>query len=107
MRRILFGLSAGLVVVVSLAASRAQESASIAGRWRCDRFCFIWDTGASIKIDGEYAVCENERGDLSKGRLLTKRSVQCFDIVGQLSDDNESIEWSNGNLWRRDHSTAF
>jgi len=84
-----------------------QALAEIAGRWRCDRFCRMWDTGASIAIDGDRAACTNEVNEVSEGRLLTGRSVRCFGIVGQLADDNDSIQWSDGNLWRRDHRTAF
>lgn len=107
MRKKLFGPSAALLIMTSLTVSKAQESVEIAGRWRCDRFCRIWDTGASITIDGKHALCTNELGDVSKGQLLTDRSVSCFGIVGQLTDDNETIHWSNGNIWRRDHRTSF
>lgn len=107
MRSTLFGPSAVLLVLALLTKSQAQEPAEIAGPWMCDKFCSVWDSGASITIDGEYAICRNERGDLSKGRLLTNRSVRCFGIVGKLADDNESIQWSNGNIWRRDHRQTF
>jgi hypothetical protein len=106
MCRNLFGPSA-LILATSLTMSQAQESAEIAGRWRCDRFCRTWDSVASITIDGERTVCTNEVGELSKGQSLTNRSVQCFGLVGHLTDDNESIQWSNGNIWRRDHTTTF
>ena len=107
MRRTLFGPSAALIVVASLEISQAKEPAEIVGRWMCDKFCFVWDRGSSITIDGEYAVCTNDRGDISKGRLLTNRSVRCFGLVGQLADDKESIQWSNGDIWRRDHRRSF
>jgi hypothetical protein len=103
----MFGPSIALILVISLAVAQAQESVEIAGRWRCDRICRIWDTGASITIEGKQAVCTNELGDASEGQLLTNRSVRCFGLVGQLTDDNESIQWSNGNIWRRDHRTSF
>jgi len=94
MRKALFAPTAALLLVVSLTTSYAQDRAEISGQWSCDRFCLIWDSGASIVVDGEYAVCANERGNVCKGRLLTNRSVRCFGIVGQLADDNESIQCS-------------
>ena len=103
----LFGTSAALLLMTSLTVSQAQESVEIAGRWMCDRFCRIWDTGASITISGKDVFCTNELGDLSKGQLLTNRSVRCFGIVGELAGDNETIQWSDGNIWRRDHRTTF
>jgi len=102
----LFGPSAALLLMTSLTVSQA-EAVEIAGRWRCDRLCRIWDTGASITTDGKQAVCTDELGDVSRGQLLTDRSVSCFGIVGQLTDDNETIYWSDGNIWRRDHRTSF
>ena len=107
MRRTLFGRSVVLLVLASSSISNAQESPDIAGRWVCDRLCAIWDSTASITIDGEYAVCKDERGDVSRGHLLTGQSVRCFDVVGQLTGDGETINWTNGKIWRRDHRTSF
>ena len=107
MHRALFGRLAALLVLASLTKAQAQEPAEIRGTWFCHNFCSVWDSPSTITIDGEYAVCKNERGDLSKGRLLTKRSVSCFGLVGKLADDNKSIEWSDGNIWRRRNVVAF
>jgi hypothetical protein len=87
----LFGPSAVLLFMTALTMSQAQGATEIAGRWRCDGFCRIWDTEASIAINGAQAVCTDELGNVSKGQLLTNRSVRCFGIIGQLADDNESI----------------
>jgi hypothetical protein len=102
----LFGTFAALFLCLPT-MSQAQEHAEIAGRWVCDKFCFIYDTGASIAIDGENAICIDERGDISKGHLLASRSVQCFGLDGQLTDDSQFIKWSNGNVWRRQNANTF
>jgi hypothetical protein len=107
MRWNLFAPFAVLLILASHTMSQAQERPEIAGRWMCDRLCAIWDTGASITIDGKEAICQDERGDVSRGRLLTNRSVRCFGIVGQLTDDSNAIEWTNGHIWRRDRRIAF
>ena len=109
MRAYLWGPLASLLLIVSLTTSQAHEQPAIAGVWWCASVCFprYSHALATITIDGEYAVCENERGDISKGDLLTDRSVRCFGIVGELANDNETIQWSDGNVWRRDHTTKF
>jgi hypothetical protein len=107
MYRTLSGTAAALLLAASLTTSQAQERAGLSGRWMCDRHCILYDTGASVAIDGESAICTNEVNEVSAGRLLTDRSLRCFDMVGQLADDNKSIQWNNGAEWIRDHRRTF
>jgi hypothetical protein len=73
----------------------------------CELPCRIYDSSASIIVNGENAVCKNELGEISEGRLLTQRMVRCFGMAGQLSDNYEAIQWGNGSIWIRDHRQTF
>jgi hypothetical protein len=56
---------------------------------------------AKHTIKGNVASCTNELGGLYIGRVLTRKSVSCFNKIGRLSDDGKIIQWDDGVVWKR------
>jgi len=71
------------------------------GDYVCDCGCRLTDAAPSIAVNGGEATCWNEFGGVFHGRLLSERSVFCFNKVGTLSEDGTTIRWDGGAIWRR------
>ncbi len=99
------GIFLGFMLAVSLGtgdrSAQAGGGAPIAGEYLCASGCRLTDAPPSIEIDGSTAHCMNEFGGTYVGKLLTERSVSCFNKTGILSDDGTTILWSNGAIWKR------
>jgi hypothetical protein len=91
-------LIAGLVFC---APALAQSAEAISGDYVCTYGCRLTDAPPTIAIDGDTATCTNEYGGLFRGRLLTDRSLSCFNKVGKLLEDGKTIQWEDGVIWRR------
>ncbi|MCW6508901.1 hypothetical protein [Lichenifustis flavocetrariae] len=87
-------------VVPALAANSGSQP-PIAGDYLCASGCRLTDAPPSVEIIGQDAHCMSELGGIYYGRLLTDRSVYCFNKTGVLSDDGTRILWSDGAIWRR------
>ncbi|CAN2533286.1 hypothetical+protein [Methylocapsa aurea] len=100
------------VIAAAPALSASAESPGFAGGWNCDSICtehdvLIFDVHASIRTKGDEAECRNKAGATSRGRIVSERTIRCFDSEGALSEDGETIRWTNGILWRRVHTRNF
>jgi hypothetical protein len=94
-------LTIGLCCAVPLAAPQAQDGAALAGDYLCQYGCRVTDAPPSVAIDGDRADCMNEFGGMFHGRVLTGRSIACFNQTGALSPDCVTLTWSNGVIWRK------
>ncbi len=83
------------------------RSPAIFGAWQCNQLCQNSNRVATISADRSDVECKNERGDLWKGQLISNRAFNCFNTLATLSDDGETIVWSNGVVWRRNHFQEF
>jgi hypothetical protein len=83
------------------APALAQSAGALSGDYVCTYGCRLTDAPPSIAIDGDKANCTNEYGGLFHGRLLTDRSLSCFNKIGRLLEDGKTIEWADGVVWRR------
>lgn len=90
-----------LLATIACPLPLAAADAGLAGSYVCQSGCRVTDALPGIEIRGPGADCMNELGGVYNGRVLTARSVFCFNMVGTLSDNGETIQWSNGNVWRR------
>ena len=91
-----------VALVAILAAPAFAEDRSIAGTYVCALGCRVTDAYPSIAIDGDKAVCMNELGGVFDGRVVSRTSVSCFNKIGALSDDDQTIRWGDGGVvWRR------
>jgi hypothetical protein len=90
-----------LLVACAYSPARSQGAASIAGVYLCQSGCRVTDAAPSIELDGDDAACMNELGGIYRGKLLSDGSLSCFNKIGKLSADGQTIHWSNGMIWRR------
>ena len=97
-RRSVVGL---MMTAVAVAPTYARGTPTIAGDYLCMKDCRPTDAPPNIEIDGGIALCRSELGGIYSGRLLSARSVACFDRTGVLSDDGATILWSDGAIWKR------
>jgi len=79
----------------------AQSAEALSGDYACTYGCRLTDAVPSIAIDGDKATCTNEFGGLFHGRLLTGRSLSCFNKIGRLLEDGKTIQWEDRVIWRR------
>lgn len=90
-------------------AAHLQRSA-IFGAWQCSQFCQMNGALATIST-GRTGIagieCKNERGELSIGQLVSRTAVNCFNATATVSNDGETIVWSSGAVWRRNHLQEF
>jgi hypothetical protein len=85
-----------------IAAPALAEDRSIEGTYVCESGCRVTDAYPSIAIDGDKAICMNEFGGVFDGRVVSRTSVSCFNKLGALSDDGQTIRWGDGGVvWRR------
>ena len=54
-----------------------------------------------MAIDGAAAICMNEFGGLYRGRVLSEKSISCFNKTGVLAADGVTLRWSDGVVWKR------
>jgi hypothetical protein len=94
-------LVAALAAVTSLAGAETLGAGAIAGVYHCDYGCRLTDVDPTIEIDGESADCMNELGGLFRGRMLSDRTIACFNKRGALSADGTILRWDDGVVWRR------
>jgi hypothetical protein len=87
-------------------AAHVQRS-PIFGAWQCNQFCQASHRVATISAERSSIECRNETGMRSIGQLVSDRAFNCFNTAATLSDDGETIVWSNGTIWRRDHLQEF
>jgi hypothetical protein len=80
-------------------AKHAQDIPNLAGAWRRVGIC----AGETrIVQSGENITCINERGSVTYGKMTGKRSfLGCWGLDASVSEDADSISWSNGTYWRR------
>jgi hypothetical protein len=95
-----------LVVAGAYAPAQSQSAASIAGVYLCKSGCRVTDAAPSVELDGDDAACTNELGGMYRGKLLSDGSLSCFNKIGKLSEDRQTIRWSNGMIWRRVETPA-
>ena len=79
----------------------------ISGAWQCNQLCQAANRVATISANQSDIECKNERGDLWRGTRVSSRAFNCFNTLATLSDDGETIVWSNGVVWRRNHLQEF
>ena len=100
-RRSLIALMMITVPVTPALPATAADRPAIAGDYLCASGCRLTDAPPSVEIIGQEAHCMSELGGIYYGRLLTDRSVSCFNKTGALSDDGTRILWSDGAIWKR------
>ncbi len=105
-RRVLLAALLCCPTVAPVEAAHLRQPA-IFGAWQCNRQCQTFNSVATISAARAEIQCKNERGDLSHGQLISSRAFNCFNTTATLSDDGETIVWSNGAVWRRDHLQEF
>jgi hypothetical protein len=96
-----------LCPIDALAQGGHLRQPAIFGAWQCNRQCQATHVVATISAIRSNIQCKNERGDLSYGQLISSHAFNCFNTSATLSDDGETIVWSNGSIWRRDHLQEF
>ena len=100
-RKAIIGVIAALVCAADGGPARSADKPPIEGNYLCVSDCRLTDAPPSIEIEGSTALCRSELGGIYTGRLLTDRSVSCFNTTGTLSDDGTQVLWSNGAVWKR------
>ena len=100
-----------LVVAMSLIAqasrAMADREGSIAGDYVCQYGCRVTDANPSVEINGSAARCMSELGGIYQGKVLSSRSISCFNKVGTLSEDGKTLLWDNGVVWKRVSGPSF
>ena len=69
-----------LALLANLPPASAQCPASLSGDYVCTFGCRLTDATPGVAIDGAAAICMNEFGGLSRGRVLSETSISCFTI---------------------------
>ncbi len=90
-----------LALIANLTPASAQSPASLSGDYVCTYGCRLTDANPSVAIDGAAANCINEFGGLYRGRVLSEKSISCFNKTGVLAADGVSLRWSDGVVWKR------
>jgi len=90
-----------LAPIANLPPASAQSPASLSGDYVCTYGCRLTDANPSVAIDGVAANCMNEFGGLYRGRVLSEKSISCFNKTGVLAADGVSLRWSDGVVWKR------
>jgi hypothetical protein len=95
--------SLALVVTLCTAVvpAMAQCRNSFPGDWVCAYGCRITDANPRVEVEGNAARCWNELGGVFFGAVLSAGSLSCFHKIGTLSCDGNTIEWSDGVIWKR------
>jgi hypothetical protein len=100
-------------VLVTLAIAVTSEASAqtllsldrpnLSGAWKCEGKCQIPGGGTKIEQTAASAsvTCTNEVGQISVGVMLTIRTVSCWGLAGQISEDNKAINWGNQTQWVR------
>jgi hypothetical protein len=100
--------SSALVVMLASAVvpATAQCQNTFSGDWVCAYGCRETDANPRVEVEGNAARCWNELGGVFFGALLSADSLSCFHKIGTLSRDGNTIEWSDGVVWKRHFGSA-
>ena len=101
-------LFAGAVSVLSvLGAAEAAQAPSLAGTYRCgpDAKACQW-SGATFTVtqNGDKLDVKNDKG--AEGVITVTSNISLsagppWNMLGTLSPDARTIDWSNGTQWRK------
>src|SRR5215204_1768010 len=94
-------LVAAILLVAFGATEALAQRPDLSGTWTCRGGCQIPDGMGTIEQSGRSVVCTNEAGQISNGTFTSNRSVSCWGLHGQISEDRRVINWGNGTRWVR------
>jgi len=100
-RRMRANFAIALWLVLHVSPAIAEGIRSISGDYVCAYGCRPTDAPPSVEIDGNTAICMNELGGVYRGRVLSDNSIACFNKVGTLSADGQTLRWDDGVVWKR------
>jgi|SRR5471030_926636 hypothetical protein len=100
--KLMFSTAQACLALAMASAVQAQaQSDALAGDYACAYGCRLTDAYPNIAINGSEAACMNEYGGLFRGRALSRTTIFCFNKIGVLQDDGDTIRWTDGVIWKR------
>ena len=100
----------GFVFAASLTvacAAYAQQQANVAGSYRCVAgvgSCQYSGTNLTVTQTGSALSVKNERNEEGSGSVTSAITISMgppWNMLGVLSNNNRTIEWSNGTQWQK------
>ena len=96
-----------LAAALLLGSAQAAQAPNLAGTYRCgpDAKACQW-TGATLTVtqNGNNLDIKNEKGEAGSATLTSNISVSAgppYNMLGVISNDARTIDWSNGTQWRK------
>lgn len=106
----LVAISAALIAMAVFGAAQTQAvnyKASLAGTFRCGpdmKVCQWSGQSFTVTQKGNQLEIKNNKGDQGTAILTSNISVSAgppWNMLGVISADGKTINWSNGSEWRK------
>jgi len=102
-----FVLVSPLFALALVAAAQAAQAPNLAGTYRCgpDAKACEW-SGSTFTVTqtGNNLDIKNDKGEMGIAQVTSNISVSAgppWNMLGVISGDARSIDWSNGTQWRK------
>ena len=96
-----------LAALAFLGHVQASQQTNLAGTYRCGpdaKACEWSGTTFTVTQNGNALEAKNEKSAVGTGTVTSPISVSMgppWNMLGVVSADGRSIEWSNGTQWRK------
>jgi hypothetical protein len=104
-RFVLFASAVSALAV--LGAAEAAQAPSLAGTYRCGpdaKSCQWSGTTFTVTQNGNNLDIKNDKNETGVATVTSNISISAgppWNMLGTISADSRSIDWSNGTQWRK------
>jgi len=96
-----------LAAIALLGSAYAAQQANLAGTYRCGpdaKSCQWSGTTFTVTQTGANLEVKNEKNEVGSGTVTSAITVSMgppWNMMGLVSGDSRTIDWSNGTQWRK------